>query len=138
VKYPNGPVLPVQNISGTVFAKIKIPSCGWVTVEKTDETIEYAGFAKAQKYLLENEYIRVTFNEKGQITSIFDKETGLETAKGLCNDFKMYRDVTSHYDAWDIDSMYESLPISMNENANMEVMYEGGLIAGIRIERNLN
>ncbi|MDI9482696.1 MAG: glycoside hydrolase family 38 C-terminal domain-containing protein [Bacillota bacterium] len=138
VKYPNGPVLPVQNISGTVFAKIKIPSCGWVTVEKTDETIEYAGFAKAQKYLLENEYIRVTFNEKGQITSIFDKETGLETAKGLCNDFKMYKDVTSYYDAWDIDSMYESLPITMNENANMEVMYEGGLIAGIRIERNLN
>jgi len=138
VKYPNGEVLPVQNISGTVYARVKIPPCGWVTLEKTHETVEYTGFAKAQKYLLENEYIRVTFNEKGQITSIFDKEAGLETAKGLCNDFKMYRDVTSNYDAWDIDSMYESLPVPLNENAKLEVMYEGSLTAGIRIERNLN
>jgi alpha-mannosidase len=34
VKYPNGEVLPVQNISGAVYAKVKIPSCGWVTLEK--------------------------------------------------------------------------------------------------------
>jgi alpha-mannosidase len=107
-------------------------------LKKTHEPVEYKGCAKAQKNLLENEYIRVTFNEKGQITSIFDKEAGLETAKGLCNDFKMYKDVTSYYDAWDIDSMYESLPVPLNENAKLEVMYEGGLIAGIRIERNLN
>ena len=62
-----------------------------------------------EEYYLENEYLHVSFNKVGQITQILDKQTGFDYTAGLCNDFKMYRDVTAYYDAWDIDSMYESV-----------------------------
>ena len=60
---------------------------------------------KATPTTLENDVLRLTFDAFGQITGIFDKETQRELAAGPCNSFKMYKDVPSRFDAWDIDSM---------------------------------
>lgn len=138
VKSQDGNILPVQSISGIYYAKVRVPGCGWTTIEPVNETIKQDFAVKAGEYYLENEYLRVTFNETGQISSIIDKETGIETARGLCNDFRMYKDVTSHYDAWDIDSMYESLPVDLDSSAKIEVLHQGSLEAAIRVHRKLN
>ena len=50
----------------------------------------------------------------------------------------MYRDITSHYDAWDIDSMYECLPVPLDNSAEIQVLYQGSLQAAIRVRRKLN
>lgn len=138
VKSLEGYILPAQNINGTCHALVKVPACGWTTVEPVNEPVENGINVRAGKYFLENEFLRVTFNEKGQICSIIDRQTGFETVKGLCNDFRMYRDITSNYDAWDIDSMYEKAPVPLDNNAEIEVLYQGRLQAAIRVRRKLN
>ena len=138
VKSQQGNIMPVQNISGTCYTNVRVPACGWTTIEPVNETVQSEINVKAGEYFLENEVLRVTFNEAGQICSIIDKETGIEAVKGLCNDFRMYRDITSHYDAWDIDSMYESLPVPLDNNAEIQVLYQGSLQAAIRVRRKLN
>lgn len=138
VKSGEGEIMPVQNIMGTYYALVKIPACGWTVFEPADETVHESINVKAGEYFLENECLRVVFNKTGQIVSIVDKQTGFETVKGLCNDFRMYRDVTSNYDAWDIDSMYEKVPVPLDDIAEMEILYQGNLEAAIRIKRRLN
>lgn len=144
----SGQNLPIQVIGDRVFTEVKIPSCGWTTlkiikgnsmqgynckIEKSELPI-----VKASERILENEYLRIQFNEKGEIVSIYDKEAGYELAAGLCNSFRMYKDVTTCYDAWDIDSMYEELPVELSEKANIKVLCEGPLAGGIVVERLLN
>ena len=137
-KTPDGELLPVQIINDQPYTKVKVPACGLVSLQLTGEAKDTRDRVLAEKHLLENDYLRVSFNDHGQITSIFDKESGLELTKGLCNEMKMYKDVTTAYDAWDLDSMYEDVPVALDHKASMEVMYEGCLVAGLRVRRRLN
>lgn len=140
--------LPVQLIGDKLFTEVKIPSCGWTTLKIVqDDSMsnsssiyenEALPIVKATERMLENEYLRIEFNETGEVTSIYDKELDYEFAAGLCNSFRMYKDVTGYYDAWDIDSMYEQLPVELNRKAEIKVLCEGSLAGGIVVERQLN
>jgi alpha-mannosidase len=177
VRIYDGRIIPVQYISDTPHAKVRIPSCGWTTIEPlrdeyniikkatslnddllAEEKKEVETIGKAldadmraqnetsgaitgetgEEYYLENEYLHVSFNKVGQITQILDKQTGFDYTAGLCNDFKMYRDVTAYYDAWDIDSMYESVPVVLDTSAKIEVLCQGDYVASIKVKRKLN
>jgi alpha-mannosidase len=89
--------------------------------------------------LIENAFIRVTFNEKGEITSLVDKTAQIgEFAAGPCNVFEMFKDVPTRFDAWDIDSMYENTPVSLDEPAEIEVVASGPLVGILRVTRRLH
>ena len=87
---------------------------------------------------IENETLRIVLNGRGEITSIRDKETGRELAAGLCNSFRMYKDVPSKFDAWDIDITYKSAPVALPGKARVKVLDKGPLVARIEIERRLH
>lgn len=56
---------------------------------------------------LENSRLRVTFNEKGQITELFDKENQYNCVSTVFNAMRIYKDRFVHpYNAWDIDIHY--------------------------------
>ncbi len=59
---------------------------------------------------LENDLVRYTFNEKGQLTAAFDKREQREilASDGLGNRFSLYQDWPRDWDAWDIDLNYEA------------------------------
>lgn len=82
--------------------------------------------------------MRIDFNQKGEIVSIYDKESDCELAAGLCNSFKMYKDVPSHWDAWDIDSMYTQTPVVLDTTASFDIIDSGPLVASLRIKRQLH
>jgi len=132
-----GEALPIQMIEGETFVETAVPACGWTTVHPAGKS-EIANTLKATKSLLENKHLRVEFNDKGEITHILDKETGREIAAGPCNSFKMYKDVPTWFDAWDIDSMYPLTPVRLAEDASIEVVAAGPLVATIRVSRKLN
>jgi len=133
----NGDLLPVQDVSGRAFAEARIPSCGWTTLSAAGRT-DTVNLLRATKHVLENELLRVEFDNKGQITSIFDKQLDREFAAGPCNSFRMYKDVPTAWDAWDIDSMYPMTPVELPERAAFEVVAEGPLVGVLRIRRKLN
>ncbi len=194
-----GNALPVQIVEDILWTETTLPSCGWATVQaeatsdETTATIE--NVFTVTEHLLENDVLRVEFNDKGEITSIFDKEAGQNlrsfdyaqddntqfdyaqddntqfdyaqddntqfdyaqddntqfdyaqddntqgeyvTDEGPCNAFKMYKDVPSMFDAWDIDSMYELTPVALDEPATIEVVATGPLVGILRVTRKLH
>jgi len=114
-----------------------VPSCGWTTLHLADETKTDSTLQVTEK-LLENGLLRVEFNDEGEITSILDKVTGRELAAGLCNSLKMYKDVPTAWDAWDLDSMYALTPVALDGPARIEVVANGPLVAILRVTRRLH
>lgn len=137
----NGAVMPVQLYEGVRYAEVEAPSMGWSTYRA--EEAEAPGAPAAPAVLatesrLENEWIALEINERGELTTIFDKETGAEWAADRCNVMRMYRDQNSDFDAWEIDRRYRLAPIELKKNAKVSVTANGPLLANIRVERELN
>jgi alpha-mannosidase len=133
----NGQPLPIQQTANGTFAEVKVPSCGWTTVYAAEGKIP-ENTLKVTESCLENQLLRIDFNQKGEIVSIYDKESDCELAAGLCNSFKMYKDVPSHWDAWDIDSMYTQTPVVLDTTASFDIIDSGPLVASLRIKRQLH
>jgi alpha-mannosidase len=132
-----GNTLPVQAVEGKVWAEAAVPACGWTTLHPADAT-EIPNTLAASEQLLENDILRLTLDDKGQITSIWDKESEREIAAGPCNSLRMYKDVPTSWDAWDIDSVYPLTPVDLDAPASVEVVAGGPLVATLRIKRKLN
>ena len=133
----DGQPLPVQQTGDTIWTEVQAPPCGWLTLEpalpaRVENTL------RATRDTLENDLLRVRFDEQGAISSIYDKEAAREWSAGRCNDLRMYKDVPSKWDAWDIDSMYPLTPVALVEPAEIEVLADGPLFARLRVTRTLN
>ncbi len=139
-----GKALPTQVVAGQKLVEVEVPSCGWTTVQAsapaacTCEGDRCCNPLQVAADRLENEFLRLEFNDRGEITSIVDKESGRELAVGACNSFKMYKDVPGWFDAWDIDSQYELTPVELPEKACIEVGAKGPLVASLRVTRKLH
>lgn len=132
-----GDTLPVQIVDGKAWAETTVPPCGWTTLRPT-EPPEIPNALKATHHLLENDVLRSTFDDQARITSIWDKESERELAAGPCNDLRMYKDVPTAWDAWDIDSMYPLTPVELDAPASVEVVASGPLVATLRFTRRLH
>ena len=132
-----GQQLPSQRVGDVVCVETTLPPCGW-TALRDARPVEPPNTMTATERLLENDVIRLEFNSRGEITSILDRSTGREFAAGSCNSFGLYRDIPTNWDAWDIDSVYPLSPVALAEEASVEVLAEGPLIAKIRVSRMLN
>jgi alpha-mannosidase len=157
-----GDMLASQTIDGKVYVEAKVPACGWTTL--TTKTVSGTGslipkgiktvplgserFVMARvdersgaqiiRPQLENEFLRVEFNDIGEIISLLDKSTNRELTSGLCNAFKMYKDVPTWFDAWDIDSMTTDAPVELLRQAEVELVSAGPLVGILRLKRKLN
>jgi alpha-mannosidase len=129
--------LPVQAVGDQTWVEVSTPASGWTTLA-AGEGAAIENTLIASDTLLENAYLRAEFNQKGEIVRLLDKESGRELAAGACNSFKMYKDVPTMWDAWDLDSMYEQTPVELDNDAEIEVVAEGPLFAKLRIRRMLN
>jgi alpha-mannosidase len=96
------------------------------------------GPRSAGRRVIENGLLRVVFDERGEIASIRDKEADRELAAGPCNALRMYKDVPTAFDAWDVDSMYPLTPVTLEGRASIEVLDAGPLVARLRIARRIN
>ncbi|HNT76130.1 MAG TPA: glycoside hydrolase family 38 C-terminal domain-containing protein [Anaerolineae bacterium] len=134
-----GHPLPIQKIGNALYAEVVVPASGWTTLLSADpaDPADLADPLIATPTALENDVLRLTFDAFGQITSLFDKETRRELATGPCNSFRMYKDVPTWFDAWDIDSMAEQSPVTLDEPATVEVVTAGPLVAILRVTRKL-
>ena len=132
-----GDLLPSQPVDDRTLAEVHVPPCGWTTLYPAHASSTPAELSATARDL-ENEHLRIRLDDCGQISSIFDKDAQRELAAGPCNSFRMYKDVPSAFDAWDIDSMYELAPVGLAEPATIEVVSQGPLVASIRVSRKLH
>ena len=133
----DGLPVPVQKHEGAVYGLVRgIPSCGTASVHKAKAGGDVS-HVKASAVCLENELLRVRFNKRGEISSIYDKEHRTEFAKAACNAFHLYKDVPSSFDAWDIDSMYKLQEIRLAGTATARACAEGPVFGMVRVTRNI-
>lgn len=87
-------------------------------------------------YELCNENLVCRVNGNGELVSVRRQGSGKEFLAGAGNRFLMYKDVNTCYDAWELGSMYENLPVSLDSEARVEIC-EDARGAALRVTRTL-
>ena len=86
-----------------------VPSCGYTTLQFEPGEPECESSLSISESSMENRFFRLELDEKGQISSLYDKRAGRQgLAPGSAgNVLQMFEDRPLNYDAWDIDRYFE-------------------------------
>ena len=120
------------------YAMVKIPAMGYSDLSSATCAVEDGMCINGNPYVLENKYIRIEFNGNGEIVSAFDKESKLDLCNGVMNQFRMYKDVPSRFDAWEIERYYQESPVELDSKAEISLIAEGELYKSILIKKTVN
>ena len=100
---------------------------------------EISGCARAATRSLENPFLRVEFDEAGDIVRILDKRNGREVLPPgeTGNQFQAFEDRPKTPDAWEIDIYYDDRTWYAEPATSMRVIENGPLRATLEIERQI-
>lgn len=139
-----GQRLPVQ-ISGSgnerklVFLARNVPPMGYATfwLRKAEKNSETVSPLTVNETAMENGYLRLRFDKKGQIVSIFDKWRNREIVpKGAkANVLRLYDDRPHEWDAWEVDYNYTDTSWDWDDLQQLEVVESGPVRAVLRVVR---
>ena len=85
---------------------------------------------------LKNEYLTCCVNDRGELTGVKRTGSDVEYLAGIGNRFLMFKDVNTCYDAWEMGSMYEALPVALDGEVTVRSVADE-LGAGLLVERQL-
>ncbi len=103
--------------------------------ERTEKSVvDY--FPETQYYELRNARLTCLVDRRGQVVSVKRTGSDREFLSGPGNRFLMFKDVNPSYDAWELGSMYESLPVELPEDADIRPTRDGDG-AALLVERRL-
>ena len=126
----NGAVLETKN--GRITVDETIPAHGWRVVKPAGARAS----VRADERSIENDFIRVEFNDKYHIVSVYDKQNDrqiIEDGKEA-NVFEVYEDYPRAYDAWEITEYYKQKMWIADDVSAVEVINEGNY-AALKITR---
>ncbi len=91
--------------NGKLIYARNIPSMGWKVIHPEEEVLTVA----ANKTLLENGFYKITFDESGNIRSIYDKKAcrDIVEANKVFNAIEIFENYPYCYDAWEISEYYK-------------------------------
>ncbi|MCJ8013042.1 alpha-mannosidase [Paenibacillus sp. KQZ6P-2] len=123
-----------QEESGISVYVPEVPAFGYKTIwlktaadTTATEAVHESAAQTAFDDTWETEYYLVRFNERGEITSLFDKKAGREIVKQgeRANRFHFFHDRPTLWDAWDIDTRYEQQPAGEAELLEKQLVLSG-------------
>ncbi len=87
---------------------------------------------------LENDFLRVTLNQLGEVTSLYDKRFEREVIPvgKVANQFQVFEDRPVKWDAWDIDTFYDD-KMWVATPQSVEVVETGPLRATIEVKTRI-
>jgi alpha-mannosidase len=121
--------------------QVTVPACGWTTIKNKIQSKGLSRGGRAVRVTetsLENDLLLANFNNRGELISLVDKESGTDMIAGLGNRFCLYKDIPARFDAWDIDSMTETLLMSTEEPVHLEIAQSSDQLAKIKLTRNIH
>ncbi len=137
----DGTLLPVQPVDGGVlFDPGEIPPYSvraFHLVPGSPPALRSA--LRASPRVLENAFLRLEFNDHGDLVRIYDKEYGRDVlAPGaMGNQFQAFEDRPLNWDAWDIDIFYEEKMWGPEPASSVRVVETGPLRATLEIRRRI-
>lgn len=108
-------------------------------LEAGAQNVPIQGEVRANRSLLENDFLRVEINEEGDIIRIFDKANQREVLPAGCiaNQFQAFEDRPIYWDAWDVDRAYDD-KLWLSEPAHeIRLVAAGPLRGTIEIKRRI-
>ena len=110
---------------------VSAPACGWAAVssESPPEPVRVSGRA------MENGLLRLTWDERGLLTSIYDKEARREVLSSPGNLLQLHDDNPKNWDAWDVDLDYRAHSTDLVELESSRVEMSGPLRAAVQFRR---
>jgi alpha-mannosidase len=121
--------------AGGRLSMVDAPPCGWAVHDLA--AAESTGAVTVTGRVIENDLLRVEWDERGLLTSIWDKEAERQVldAGARGNLLQLHMDNPSRWDAWDIDIDYRDSVTDLVELASQEVELAGPLRAAVRFTR---
>lgn len=106
----------------TLYAE-NIPAHGWCVIADQDAGIGVT----VGDHMIENDLIRVRFNEKYHIVSVYDKQQEREViAPGAeANVLEVFEDYPRNYDAWEITSYYKQKMWVADDVSDVKLLPDG-------------
>ena len=72
-------------------------------------------------YVLSNRHIICRIDKNGHLISVKRPGSDVEYLAGKGNRFMLFKDVNTCYDAWELGSMYEKLPVTLDDRAQIRL-----------------
>ena len=121
----------------TEFIADKVPPMGYkfFAFEENDEAKENV---KIGNGIIENEILKVCYDENGILTSIFDKENNRETLDGKGNLITIFIDKCIHETAWNLEQNYEKKKWVLEKAESVEITECSPVRAVLKVVRKFN
>jgi alpha-mannosidase len=120
------PCTRVQSASGETlcFLAQDVPAMGYRSYRLVHDAVLVEPAVKASASRLENDVLRVVFDQQGRIVSIWDKEARREVlrAGGFGNRLTIYEDKPERESAWNIDVEYRNKFWHLDEAVSIRVV----------------
>ncbi len=136
-----GALAPVQPTEGGAWVALGElpPFSATALVASQDEVFLGDNNLIAAPELLENDTLRVEFNEAGDIVRIYDKVNAREVMPpgAIASQFQAFEDRPVNWDAWDVDIFFEDKMWVSNSARSIQVVEAGPLRATLEIKRRI-
>lgn len=93
---------------------------------------------QGRKNLLENNILRVEFDNNGEMTSVFDKENDREVLAAVGNTLCIYQDKPIHESAWNLEFDYRMTPYPLKTAESVEAVRSDSVAGELKILRKFN
>ena len=112
---------------------VDAPACGWAV--QTEQSIYDDQRVRVSERGLENDALRVRWDERGLLVSIWDKQAHREVLSGPGNLLQVHDDNPKRWDAWDLDPEYIDSKTDLVELVDQTIEEPGGLRGAVRFTR---
>ncbi len=136
-----GESVPSQKCSSgeLMFLAADVPAMGYEVYRLAEGAPKAAALPlKVSEKLLENDLLRVRINKNGELTSVYDKTNGREALRGgHGNEFQLYEDRPSNWDAWEIDDHRRDERLRLADATSVKVVERGPVRAAVEVRRTI-
>lgn len=134
-----GNKLVCQKIEGNkaIFFAREVPANGYKSYQIIEDKNTNSDLVKLTTKEAENKFVKIKFDERGQIISFIHKDQNRELLKSgaIGNEIQAFEDKPMCFDNWDIDIYYKEKMWKIDNVQSIEVVEQGPVRSTLRIER---
>ena len=136
VALPAGAAGAQTSVDGKPLGVASAPAYGYTIFSPAQSTAQRVTLSEGQEIVLENDFVRATFQRSGALTSLFDKRAGREAIEPgkSANAFVLFDDDPNSWDAWDVDVFHLEKPYEVPGAEACRVLEQGPLRASIAFD----
>ena len=138
LKKPGKDSVVAYNIHGLPvnYCGVTIAGQSATRMKDSESTVPATVTHTEEGWVLENQFMRCVINQNGELVSVKRQGSQQEYMAGAGNRFLMFKDVNTCYDAWELGSMYENLPVELEKEAKISAQMVSST-ATVTIEKQL-